>query len=119
MMLKEELLKYVKSIEDHNTHTHQLNTILFGPPGTGKTYNTINHALQIIEPNCSLNDRKELTKKFQNYVNSGQIVFTTFHQSYGYEEFIEGIKPDMDDSENGRLDIKSKMEYSNYYVKQL
>lgn len=70
----------------------KLNTILFGPPGTGKTYNTINHALQVIEPNCSLNDRTELTKKFKDYVNAGQIVFTTFHQSYGYEEFIEGIK---------------------------
>ena len=76
---------------------------MFGPPGTGKTYNTINHALKILEPSCSLYKREELIKKFKEYVNSGQIVFTTFHQSYGYEEFIEGIKPDMDASESGEV----------------
>ena len=75
-----------------------LNTILFGPPGTGKTHNTINHAMEIIEPDCSLDDRAKLTRKFKEYVSSGQIVFTTFHQSYGYEEFIEGIKPNMNSS---------------------
>ncbi len=104
MTLREGLLKYIKSIEEKNTSIHQLNTILFGPPGTGKTYNTINHALQIIEPNCSLNDRIELIKKFQNYVNSGQIFFTTFHQSYGYEEFIEGIKALPPKSKNNESD---------------
>jgi 5-methylcytosine-specific restriction endonuclease McrBC GTP-binding regulatory subunit McrB len=69
-----------------------LNRILFGPPGTGKTYNTINHALKILEPGISLDKRDDLPKKFQDFVDAGQIVFTTFHQSYGYEEFIEGIK---------------------------
>ncbi|HQT01696.1 MAG TPA: AAA family ATPase [Thiotrichales bacterium] len=85
-----------------------LNTVLFGPPGTGKTYNTIHHALQIIEPNCSLNDRTELTKKFQDYMDAGQIVFTTFHQSYGYEEFIEGIKKDINSSEVKEISYKIK-----------
>lgn len=74
-----------------------LNQILFGPPGTGKTYNTINKSLAIIEgkneTELILEPRSELKKRFNNYVNEGQIVFTTFHQSMSYEDFIEGIKP--------------------------
>lgn len=64
-----------------------LNQILYGPPGTGKTYSVVRKALEIIEGNAS-NDRY----KFKEYVEKGQIKFITFHQSYGYEEFVEGIK---------------------------
>jgi len=64
-----------------------LNQILYGPPGTGKTYNVVRKALEIIEGNAS-DDRS----KFKEYVEKGQIKFITFHQSYGYEEFVEGIK---------------------------
>jgi hypothetical protein len=71
-----------------------LNQILYGPPGTGKTYNTINIALKILNPNIDLlADREELKKHFDKYIEDGQIVFTTFHQSMSYEDFIEGIKP--------------------------
>lgn len=74
-----------------------LNQILFGPPGTGKTYNTINKALQIInekeEKELDWNDRKKVKELFDKRMKDGQIVFTTFHQSMSYEDFIEGIKP--------------------------
>ena len=70
-----------------------LNQILYGPPGTGKTYSAIKKALEIIEGNAS-NDKS----KFKSYVENGQIKFVTFHQSYGYEEFIEGIKPVLNDN---------------------
>jgi len=83
-----------------NKVKHSLNQILFGPPGTGKTYNSINHALAIVESkelevieNESNENRKEIIKRFQSHVDSGQVVFTTFHQSMSYEDFIEGIKP--------------------------
>src|SRR5665648_805088 len=83
-----------------NKVKHSLNQILFGPPGTGKTYNSINHALAIVErkdletiENESNENRPEILRRFQAYVDSGQIVFTTFHQSMSYEDFIEGIKP--------------------------
>lgn len=82
---------------------HPLNLILYGPPGTGKTYNTVNKALDIIEPSWQndfkqqhdiTNEREYAQKRFDYYKNTtGQIVFTTFHQSMSYEDFIEGIKP--------------------------
>lgn len=73
---------------------YPLNQILYGPPGTGKTYNVINHALSIIK-NKSVDDipRELLKAEFDDLVNKGQIQFVTFHQSYSYEEFVEGIKP--------------------------
>jgi hypothetical protein len=73
---------------------NSLNTILYGPPGTGKTYHTINKAIGIINPAFNLGqNRAEVKKEYTRLVENGQIVFTTFHQSMGYEDFIEGIKP--------------------------
>ena len=85
---------------DDKKLTYPINQILYGPPGTGKTYNTIAKAIGIIETRKvgkeeinGKEERKILKKKFDEYVQSGQIKFVTFHQSYGYEEFVEGIKP--------------------------
>ncbi|EAH9995746.1 McrB family protein [Campylobacter coli] len=77
-----------------------LNQILYGPPGTGKTYHTIDKALEILGENLKSRDEKKA--KFDEYVKNGQIVFITFHQSYGYEEFVEGIKPMMSNGANSR-----------------
>ncbi|HFP7534467.1 TPA: endonuclease, partial [Campylobacter jejuni] len=74
-----------------------LNQILYGPPGTGKTYHTVDKALEILGENLESRDEKKA--KFDEYVRKGQIVFATFHQSYGYEEFVEGIKPRIDSKE--------------------
>lgn len=89
--------------ENNMTIKHPLNQILFGPAGTGKTYNTINHALSIIE-NKSIeeileeeksdngNGRKEINKRFKALKKDGRINFVTFHQSFSYEDFVEGIR---------------------------
>ena len=74
-----------------------LNQILYGPPGTGKTYNTVLKAMSIID-NTDYKDVSEeqysaLKARFDELKQAGQIEFVTFHQSYSYEEFVEGIKP--------------------------
>jgi len=92
-----------------------LNQILFGPPGTGKTFNTINEALKIVDPSYfeeHQNDRKKLTERFKELSiknsdeNKGQIGFCTFHQSFSYEDFVEGIKPKTTDTKNVYYDIE-------------
>lgn len=89
-----------KIIKDNINNNIPLNQILYGPPGTGKTYHTIDKALEIFGENLESRDEKKA--KFDEYVRKGQIVFTTFHQSYGYEEFVEGIKPVMNNEANSQ-----------------
>ena len=84
-----------------NMNNSDLNTILYGPPGTGKTYNTVNYAVAICE-NKNIEDvqseeYEKVLHRYNELKKEGRIAFTTFHQSYGYEEFIEGIKPIVDE----------------------
>lgn len=80
-----------------------LNSILYGAPGTGKTYATAMYALAIVE-NTNLSEiakesRIEIMERYNKLVKEGQVVFTTFHQNYGYEDFIQGIRPDTSTNE--------------------
>jgi len=91
-----EIIKtnYPKSENQKMNIKTPLNQILFGPPGTGKTYNTINKAVAIAIPDFDLTrSRNEIKLEFERLIKEGQVVFTTFHQSMSYEDFIEGIKP--------------------------
>ena len=71
--------------------------LLVGPPGTGKTYQTVNYAVAIIEgkslEEVQVENHEEVLKRYRQYRQNGRIEFTTFHQSFGYEDFIEGIRP--------------------------
>jgi len=84
--------------------TSPLNQILFGPPGTGKTYTTIEAALQIVDPAFLVNNpppsREALKQRFDELSATGQIRFITFHQSFSYEDFVEGLRAS---SENGSI----------------
>lgn len=95
--IKEQMKKFKKSL---NESQYDKNMILYGPPGTGKTYNTAIYAVAICKGE-SLDTIKQMPYadvmiEYEKLKKAGRVAFTTFHQSYGYEEFIEGIKPIVD-----------------------
>lgn len=100
---KVEDIKIKKGLPNRNSREnkiHALNSIIYGAPGTGKTYSTVQYAIAMIE-NTEVDltektdyERKQMVKKYNQYVEDGKIVFTTFHQNYGYEDFIQGLRPD-------------------------
>ncbi|MDA0697782.1 MAG: hypothetical protein O2793_15450, partial [Proteobacteria bacterium] len=83
----------IKEMASKITTEYSLNQILFGAPGTGKTFNTKRIAVEVINGNKE-RTREKINEEYKELVNAQQIVFTTFHQSLSYEDFIEGIKPE-------------------------
>lgn len=74
------------------------NLIYYGPPGTGKTYLTAQKAIEICNKQIEGKDRKSIMAEYKKLYDAGRISFVTFHQSYGYEEFVEGLRPILKDS---------------------
>jgi 5-methylcytosine-specific restriction endonuclease McrBC GTP-binding regulatory subunit McrB len=106
----EEVRKILKPefIKNRNSNMpHNLNQILFGPPGTGKTYTTISTAVGIIDPDFNFNQPRSILKeKFDELIEADRIAFVTFHQSMSYEDFIEGIKPKLEEEESNGIAYK-------------
>ena len=103
---REKILSFLSKSFNENDNTIEMkeninypkNLILYGPPGTGKTFHTIGQAMKIAAPNIyeqhkNETDRNKLIEEFNRLRKNKQIEFVTFHQSFGYEEFVEGIKP--------------------------
>ncbi len=90
-LVKKQSLNTPSTCESH-IMTFPLNQILYGPPGTGKTYHTIEAAVKAAEPSYSWDSREELKAEYDRLVSDKRIRFVTFHQSYGYEEFVEGLR---------------------------
>lgn len=118
--------KNAESSAKDSQPTMQLNTILYGPPGTGKTLATLGIALSLFE---TLDDTTEVIRfasqtlteayapppleewanwvtRYDQLVTEGRIAFTTFHQNYAYEDFVEGIRAETRaDGENGPTSV--------------
>lgn len=75
------------------------NIILYGPPGTGKTYHTVQAAVAAADPMfiSTATNRTQLKERYEQLVSEGRIRFVTFHQSFSYEEFVEGLRANSDD----------------------
>lgn len=96
LMIPEKIVEYGSVIENKK------NVILQGAPGTGKTYSTASLALYVIgqkEPDAieglDFNDHSEVMKRYELYRTKHQIEFCTFHQSMDYEDFVEGLRPEL------------------------
>ena len=106
--VREQVKKGKEALKKYNSKVYyDKNIILYGPPGTGKTYNTAIYAVAICDEKAlsevEAMPYDEVLVRYRELRSEGKIAFTTFHQSYGYEEFIEGIKPKMN---SGSKDIE-------------
>lgn len=123
---KEQYETILNLINMANSEETPLNQIFFGPPGTGKTYHTIDEAVKIIDPefyNQKKEDRKSLRKfyndsKIKEWDGSGlgQIGFCTFHQSFSYEDFVEGIKPQLNTKSEVAKEEEKKEDTLKYVI---
>lgn len=93
-------------VNDVTEKTHPRNLILYGPPGTGKTYTAIDRAVRICDYefwSTYRQDRAKLVGRFRALQSEGRIGAVTFHQSYSYEDFVEGIRPIMGEGLSGGI----------------
>ena len=98
-------LKHIENMEFTNKCARLLerkrNIIIQGAPGTGKTYNTASIALKVLGvTDIDLTDHEAVIKRYKELTGK-RIFFTTFHQSLDYEDFVEGLKPDVQRNEKG------------------
>ena len=82
-----------------------LNTILYGSPGTGKTYATARRCVEICDGKAEWSDT-DIRRRYGELIKEGRVEFVTFHQSYGYEEFVEGLRPETGEGAGFRLVAK-------------
>jgi 5-methylcytosine-specific restriction protein B len=88
-------------VEETNNMSEPTNLIFYGPPGTGKTYATADEAVRLCSPAFVGASRSEVMEEYYRLVDIGQIEFVTFHQSYSYEDFVEGLRPPVIDDAAG------------------
>ena len=105
------------------------NIILYGPPGTGKTYATFRRCVEICDEKENAEDisDEEVRSRYEELITEKRVEFVTFHQSYGYEEFVEGLRPVLGDTGDNvryemhegvfkRIALRAEKALDNQYV---
>ena len=97
------LSQFVWIIYENLSSTFSLKkqTIKYGPPGTGKTYKAHQEA------KLQLNIWKQDHAPSSNFTSEGQIEFVQFHPSFSYEDFMEGLRPILDESGTAQLTLQN------------
>ena len=85
------------------------NVVLYGAPGTGKTYDVPELAVRLCDPAFMTTEpsREEIVNRYNQLKTEKRIAFTTFHQSLDYEDWIEGLRPVVNESNQVTYEIES------------
>lgn len=85
------------------------NIVLYGAPGTGKTYDVPELAVRLCDPSFMVAEpsREEIVSRYNQLKTEKRIAFTTFHQSLDYEDWIEGLRPVVNENNQVTYEIES------------
>lgn len=85
------------------------NIVLYGAPGTGKTYDVPELAVRLCDPAFMAAEpsREEIVSRYNQLKTEKRIAFTTFHQSLDYEDWIEGLRPFVNENNQVTYEIES------------
>ena len=91
------------------TWKRRKNVVLYGAPGTGKTYDVPELAVRLCDPAFMATDpsREEIVSRYNQLKTEKRIAFTTFHQSLDYEDWIEGLRPVVNENSQVTYEIES------------
>ena len=91
------------------TWERRKNVVLYGAPGTGKTYDVPELAVRLCDPAFMAADpsREEIVSRYNQLKTEKRIAFTTFHQSLDYEDWIEGLRPVVNEDNQVTYEIES------------